>query len=290
MMSNLVSIIIPSFNSIRWVTYAISSCLLQSYSKLEIIVVDDGSIDNTSEILTYQFGDNIKYVYQENKGLASARNTGLINAKGDYIQFLDADDLIHREKIEKQVRQLEAASGLSVSISDYYCCDIDNIEKVHNWHLPARFDTEKPVNELITRWERDLCIPAHCFLFDARLFKENNIFFDESLPNHEDWDCWMRVFALCPEIFYLDDKSAIYRVNGASMARNRPKMRHGFLMALEKHRMLNAENPEIVSLLNRKIRDVKAYYRDVTLAGKLWASVPKQIRDKMHWRIVRYFQ
>lgn len=289
-MARKVSIIIPSYNSRKWVCDAINCSLNQTCQNCEVIVVDDGSTDNTRELLQNKYGNSIKYIYQQNRGLAGARNTGLCYATGEYIQFLDADDLINSEKIEKQVNQLQGITDLSVSISDYYCCDIDDIAKKLDWHMSPCFATDNPVNELISRWERDLCIPAHCFLFDARIFKDHNILFDEKLPNHEDWDCWMRIFSLNPQIRYLDEQMAIYRIHRNSMARNRVKMREAFLKALRKQRRLFRSAPELVRLIDDKVKDVKECYKDASPALRTWNAIPRVIRSCMPWRIRKYFE
>lgn len=109
-MSKLVSIVIPCFNAQKWVAEAINSCLNQTYPNLEIIVIDDGSTDQSLEILkSYQ--DQIIWETGPNRGGNYARNRGFSLAKGDYIQYLDADDYLLPEKIEAQVRCLEATEG-----------------------------------------------------------------------------------------------------------------------------------------------------------------------------------
>src|SRR3989338_10346077 len=104
MISNtpLVSIIIPTYNNAKFISAAIDSAAKQTYPNIEIIVVDDGSTDQTKNvILPYQH--RIRYIHQSNEGLAAARNKAIEKSKGDYLQFLDADDLIHPEKIKKQI-------------------------------------------------------------------------------------------------------------------------------------------------------------------------------------------
>jgi glycosyltransferase involved in cell wall biosynthesis len=100
--NRLVSIIIPSHNSRKWVCDAIDSSLQQTYSHCEVIVVDARSTDNSKTLLQEKYSDKIRYVYQQNRGLAGARNTGIRHAKGEYLQFLDADDTITTDKIERQ--------------------------------------------------------------------------------------------------------------------------------------------------------------------------------------------
>lgn len=104
----LVSIIIPSYNRKALLLEAVQSCRSQTWSNLEVIIVDDGSIDGTADLVAEQLrgswrGQNIRYVRQQNSGAPAARNAGLALATGDYVQFLDSDDLLFPEKIERQV-------------------------------------------------------------------------------------------------------------------------------------------------------------------------------------------
>ena len=108
----LISVIIPAYNAEAFISEAIQSILQQSYEPLEIIVVDDGSTDETAQIAT-KF-HNIRYFYQENSGPATARNTGLKIAKGEIITFLDADDLWSQNKL--QLQQAYLAENLSVEV------------------------------------------------------------------------------------------------------------------------------------------------------------------------------
>src|SRR4051812_48468776 len=97
----LVSIIIPSYNYGRFLAQTLDSVLAQTYTNWECIIVDDGSKDNSGEIAAaYEQKDTrIRYIYQQNQGIATTRNTGLQNIKGDYVQYLDADDMLPPEKI-----------------------------------------------------------------------------------------------------------------------------------------------------------------------------------------------
>ncbi len=93
-----ISVIIPTYNGARYIRQAIDSVLAQSYSDYEIIVVDDGSTDNTAEIL-WPYGDRITYLYQSNQKLPTARNNGITASKGKYLAFLDSDDLFLPDKL-----------------------------------------------------------------------------------------------------------------------------------------------------------------------------------------------
>ena len=108
MTRTLVSVVIPTFNYARFVCDAVESALGQTYPDLEVIVVDDGSTDDTQRMLK-RFGSRIRYVYQNNRGLSAARNTGIRLANGEWIALLDSDDVWHRQKTEVQL-----AAGQSV--------------------------------------------------------------------------------------------------------------------------------------------------------------------------------
>jgi glycosyltransferase involved in cell wall biosynthesis len=249
--SPLISVIIPCYNQGRYLTDAIESVLSQSHTNWECIIINDGSTDNTRDVALKYMNvyPQIKYIEQPNRGLSSALNRGIDEAKGDYIQFLDADDLIAPEKLELQCKSLYGISNLKLSYCDFYYCDKNDIRKevLKGLYPPPKFIMASPLMDMAVRWEDDLSIPSHCFLFDARLFHEHHIRFDEELPNHEDWDCWMKIFALNPVITFVDKKLSIYRVHGSSMSHQRKKMRKGFIMAVKKQQKLFFHNNKEIS-------------------------------------------
>ena len=112
----LVSCIIPVYNGERFLAEAIESVLAQSYGKVEIIVVDDGSTDGTPGVVA-RFGDRVSYVRQDNAGPSAARNRGLKEVRGEFITFLDADDLWEESKLEKQLARFRERPELSYSVT-----------------------------------------------------------------------------------------------------------------------------------------------------------------------------
>ena len=116
-----MTIIIPSYNSSLYVIETIESVIAQTYKNIEILVIDDGSTDNT-RLLLYNYIKNgkIKYIYKENGGVSVARNTGIENATGDVIAFLDADDVLLPTSVEKRIRAFELFPEAQVVFTDYY--------------------------------------------------------------------------------------------------------------------------------------------------------------------------
>jgi glycosyltransferase involved in cell wall biosynthesis len=106
-MNPKVSVVIPTYNRAEKVRKGVESVLAQSFTDFEVIVVDDGSSDETEELLQREFGDHIRYYYQTNQGVSAARNKGIEEARGEWIAFLDSDDLWEKEKLEAQLNALE---------------------------------------------------------------------------------------------------------------------------------------------------------------------------------------
>ena len=269
----LVSVIIPCFNYGRFLPDSVASVQEQTHTNWECVIINDGSTDDTTGVAERLAGEDarIKVIHQENHGPSSARNRGLDVALGQYIQFLDADDIIAPGKIELQLNLLAGARTPGLAYSDYRYCDRDNpaVTVSRDRLEPPRFKTSRPVLDLASRWETEFSMPIHSFLFDARFFKELGIRFDESLGNHEDWDCWMRIFVLDPVIFHVPEPLTIYRIHSDSICANTPRMLEGFCTALEKQIALNEEDPELKEALMSKYRYVKRLYKGVIRSRRL---------------------
>ena len=121
---NRVSVIIPAYNGDRYMVEAINSILHQTYTNWEIIIVDDGSTDNTSNIIQ-KYSKQIKYFHQTNQGVAASRNLGLSKAEGEYIAFLDQDDVFLPHKLASQVTVLAEDSTLGMVSSGWQIIDRD---------------------------------------------------------------------------------------------------------------------------------------------------------------------
>ena len=261
--ASLVSVIVPAYNAAAFIVETLESVKNQTYARLECIVVDDGSTDNTAEMVKnwIRSDERFIYVHQSNKGLSGARNTGMDNARGAFFQFLDADDVLRPTKLAVQVALMQSEEA-QVSYTDYSTGISSDVYTPSTYYRSAQFKTGQWLEELIERWESSLVIPPHCFLFRAELFREHGIRFDTSLPNHEDFDCWVHIFRLRPVIRYIDQKLCIYRITDNSMSKKMRAMGEGFLEVMKNQIGVSGQSKQLRSLLEKKRREIlKRYYR-----------------------------
>ena len=291
-MSVSVSVIVPCFNHARFLNDSLGSVLRQTMDDWEVIVVDDGSSDDDTAVVMEEWrrrDSRFKLVSKKNGGLSSARNVGLLHADGRYVQFLDADDAILPQKLQRQVDDLKSVDGLAFSYSDY--CFGDNGELTTTSPRTGRVEIfeENAFLDVLRNWENELSIPIHCYLFDRRFFTEHRLQFDERLPNHEDWDFILAALELRPAIRFIDDVFAIYRTGSMSMSKNWVSMRSGFLAVVEKRRQRSAADSALLAELDRKEWNGKSFYRrcigdqptaDV-LVSRLESWVPAAVKQPM---------
>jgi glycosyltransferase involved in cell wall biosynthesis len=211
-----VSVVIPLFDLKQYVGEAIDSVLQQTYPNIEIIVVDDGSTDNPETVLS-DYRDHIKLITQENKGLASARNTGIRNSEGEYLVFLDADDYISPEKIEVEVEVLEKHSATGWVYENSLAFDEDGqfIRRIpQDFLLP----NEDPPQGMV--FQR--LILTNFMTVNSVMIRKTTLLavgtFDESLRGgFEDWDLWLRISPK-NEVRYIDEDLAFVRIRTGSLS------------------------------------------------------------------------
>ncbi|CAL65544.1 glycosyltransferase family 2 protein [Christiangramia forsetii] len=214
MTNPLVSIIIPCYNNTQYIIEAINSAVNQTYQNIEIIVVDDGSDQETKTIINSLITNIDILITQNNCGLSAARNRGLDKASGKFIQFLDSDDILKPEKIDYSLRKLGNMDQEScIIISDFM---IFNDKKQR--FLPAYVDFKTidfKFDQILYKWDENFSIPIHCGLFERNLF--NDFRFSEKLRSKEDWVMWVNLFKKEPQVFFVDKPLVIYRVHNGSM-------------------------------------------------------------------------
>lgn len=232
MNNSLVSIIVPCYNQAQYFKEALQSVLDQTYTNWECILVNDGSTDHTEEIaLSWcKKDDRFIYIKKMNGGLSSARNTAIEIAKGEYLQFLDSDDVLDVRKLELSLKELNQDFNQSKNIV------ITNFRRFtdNSYNSTIPFCTLKPemfhFRDVLLKWERVFSIPIHCGFFRSDLFHDFK--FPEELKAKEDWVMWLHLFQKKAEIVFINKPLVYYRINPQSMTNNSRHMQENHLKAI----------------------------------------------------------
>lgn len=223
----MISVIIPNYNNARYLGIAIQSVLRQTFTDYEIIVVDDGSTDGSKDVVN-TFGDRVRYIWQENQGLAGARNTGIQAATGDMISLLDADDEWQPDYLEQMATLSHKYLDALVFYCMAQCMDVDGHE------LP-QFVGGPPVDPKLLY---EVLLRANFIIPSTVTFRKKPIaevgYFDTKLRSCEDWDLWLR---LLPDNKMVGVSQSLvrYRVHGSSLSANLDGMHTAAAKVMEKH-------------------------------------------------------
>ncbi len=203
-MNPLISVVVPTYNRASVLGMAVDSVLSQNYRPLELIIIDDGSTDETSDLLK-TYGENLKIIHQGHAGVSRARNTGVSASQGKYIAFLDSDDQWLQGKLDLQIQKLKE-TGLKV---------------VHTEEIWIR--NGKRVNQCKHHQKRggdvyEAMLPL-CAMSPSSILMESSVLketgpFDENLPACEDYDLWLRITARFQVAFI--EKPLIIKTGGHS--------------------------------------------------------------------------
>ncbi|MBZ4664696.1 MAG: glycosyl transferase family 2 [Caloramator sp.] len=210
-LSPLVSVIIPMYNVEKYISDTLESVLNQTYKNLEIIIIDDGSTDKSVDIVT-SFKDkfnNIQYIYQKNSGVSSARNKGIYNAKGEYIAFLDSDDLWEKTKIEKQMYRI-----LNTGAGACYCGYIEYINGRIRNKLPKSFFEEKALIPVLMKKTEAF---TSTWLIKKDIIVDNNILFTENCHWAEDLEFFLKILSIT-KVSAVKEYLAVYRIRSNSLS------------------------------------------------------------------------
>lgn len=223
----IVSVVVPLYQTERYIAEALASVLAQTYLNFEVIVVDDGSSDNGPQIARSIQDARLRVVTQANRGLAGARNTGVREARGAYVAFLDADDRWQPGKLAAHVAQLDRNSAIGVSFSASTFIDDDGapiglVQRPTGSHFKAAdVFCRNPVGNGSAPVIRRAALDAIAF-YDEKLSR--TCWFDESFRQSEDIECWTRIAATTTWQFgYVDQPLTDYRVNTSGLSANTAK-------------------------------------------------------------------
>jgi glycosyltransferase involved in cell wall biosynthesis len=274
-----VSVIIPVYGHAGYVLDSLDSVFAQSYTDFEVIVINDGSPDASESVLEpYISSGKIKYVCQENKGVAAARNHGLALASGDFVAFLDDDDIWPASKLEIQADQMENCDAVVVGGSSHGFIDIDT----HNADVVS-FDPHKfeLLNTIDFFLGNPFTSPGQVIIRKSALDVVGG--YDEAIWGVDDLDLWIRLSRI-GEIRQYEYMALHYRVHDANASLNLEKMARNTELVIRKNLLLLAEED--------KVKFERAGYRFLfRCAGKklLWkgAKFIKMGRKEEGWQMIQ---
>jgi len=230
-----ISIIIPTYNQAEYLQEAVDSVLNQTYKNIEIIIIDDGSTDNTLKVVN-SFNDNkIIFIQQRNKGASSARNTGIKEANGEYIAFLDSDDLWLKDKLRKQIDFMR--ENQKVGLLGTGCFQvIDTNKMIYKKIFPHK-------NEIL---QKDL-IKYNPFIQSSVMVRKNVFndigLYDEKFKESEDYDLWLRI-AQKYKIANLKQALVTKKYSKAGLSKNKDSKQLYFALKARKNAISRKQYPK----------------------------------------------
>ncbi|MBR5412789.1 MAG: glycosyltransferase [Fibrobacter sp.] len=218
----MISIVLPSYNRAHILPKAVESILRQTYKDFELIIVDDGSSDNTCEVVK-SFDDNrIVYVRQENAGACVARNNGIDHARGEYIAFQDSDDIWHQDKLEKQLKTLQEKNA------DIVFCRMNRMSGGKIVGLVSDYFKEG----FLSKDVMPMSIGTQTLIGKSQVFKQEK--FDPEMPRFQEFELLVRAQKEF-SIYCMEEPLADYIIQGDSLSVNPLKYMQAWNLMLKKH-------------------------------------------------------
>jgi GT2 family glycosyltransferase len=267
------SVIIPAFNAATTVSSAIGSALAQTRQDLEVIVIDDGSSDATGEIVGRIADPRVRLITQSNRGLPAARNAGIAAARGEYVAFLDSDDLLLPDYLGLTERALRETSGAGFAYTDAYVFD-DVSGRVR--HRSAMERNRPPVPAPTDRNAFLLALLERNFVFVAvtapKLVLDTVGGFDELRSSSEDYELWLRILVHGFRAAWVPGRHVLYRKRAQQMSRNLATMSRSLAEVYEGLSMQDMPTPAHRELLARRRREARRALRLISPVARLIPS------------------
>lgn len=234
MSSPKVTVVIPTYNRAHLIKDAVESVLNQTYQDFELIVIDDGSTDNTREVLAV-YKDKLTYIYQTNQGRSAARNHGIKLAKAELIAFLDSDDVWFSNKLERQVPILESAPPDVVLVHGYKCIVDKNLQPVPGWELKLRklYNLAEKGEETYENYLYRNCIFTSSILVRKTAIIEIGCY-DILIPTLQDVDLYLRLL-LNRYNFAFISEPALMKYRWHENNTEKKSSNYGYVQVYEKH-------------------------------------------------------
>ncbi len=258
----LVSIVIPTYNSAHYLSAALDSCLAQTYPHCEIIVIDDGSTDGTREMISSRYGDRVRYIYQDNAGAAVARNRGLEAARGELVQFCDADDILLPDKISRCVAVFQQRPDVALVYTRYQYVAQDGV-------MPLPIDDPPLLHGYafcdLLRNNGNAMLTSATMIRRAVVEKTGLFDPDPRLRCGEDWDFFLRITASY-SVESIDEILVHYRYHERGISRSAYCNALGRLTVIQRAR----HYPGRAECLDDEAYDQLVAARHHVLAMVLW--------------------
>lgn len=236
-----VSVVIPAYNAMKYLPKTLDSVLQQTFADFEILIVNDGSSDNISQWASSVKDPRVRLISQENQGLPGARNTGIENAQGEYIAFVDADDLWAPTKLEKQVSCLDERPKVGLVYT--WTVLVDENDNPTGRIFASNFEGSVWRNLLETNEMNN----SSSSMVRRCCFEQVGLF-DRSLKSAEDMDMWLRLAANY-QFAVVKEPLTFYRQHSSSMSNNRPIVIQSMRTVIE--RAFQSAPFELLFLRNR---------------------------------------
>lgn len=281
-----VSVVIPTYNYANYLLEAVQTVLDQSYDDFELLIVDDGSTDNTGEMTRPLLHDpRVRYVYQQNRGLAEARNVGIRTTEGEFVAFLDADDLWLERKLERQVEIMDSTPEVGLVYTNILFIDGEGQILTDRQWAQRRKETmfeDLLFNNVVTGSASSSMVRRECF--------DRVGVFDETLRSLEDLDLWLRI-ARCYDFQRVDEPLAKIRHHQLNMQVDVDRMAEGWLAYLAKREVPNQYRAadrlaryEILSRIARQYYELGQMEKYRHYATRALLSRPQHVANPRFWK------
>lgn len=223
----LVSVIVPCYNQAEYLSEALESVFNQTYQNWECIIVNDGSTDYTENVAKEWCEKDKRFIYlkKENGGLSSARNAGIKAVVGEWIQFLDSDDILPTDRFTHVIDRLDSYNDPKFIITSFNLLENNICSPAYCTLNPNNFN----IRDIILKWDIEFSIPIHCGLFKKELF--NSFTFNEDLKAKEDWLMWIYIFKNPINYLFLPVPLAFYRFHKTNMTKDIANMQNNTIKA-----------------------------------------------------------
>lgn len=281
MQEPFISVVIPTHNSRNFIVSALNSVYRQSYRNFEVVVSDDGSVDDTAEVAESLFSNHAdikaRLVKNQHKGAGFARNQGVLNSSADWIAFLDSDDLWYQDKLEKTAAAIRANPKI-----DLWCHS--ELMKTCNGNMPLEHykHFDKDIDPFISLYRKNSLSPSAVVVRKDTLLRAG--LFDESLPSAQDYELWMRL-AKIAKIDFIKDVLGEYLLRDDNITSHHQRRLACLIRIADKHREYLKKKTRLYFIEELKFRG-RAYIS--TASGlisqrKMLEAAPLFIIGILYW-------